>query len=228
MKSFITLLILSLIICKLSAQYNTYEFIDTGIVHSFEPKLTGIVIYPDARFIEKCVNKDWLVSEILLYDNEIAKDKYLKYNGFDDSFVMWEASNSKVTRLEREFIKEVKMKNDFDNNYMIFRPFKMKLINSGHETTFLNVLVEGKISIYVYRHIAYFKIEDSPQPHYQFIIKKEDGSVSIFKPNKISLLAQFPDKKKELKKIISKNRLNIRKESDLAKAIEIFNSTLTD
>ncbi len=228
MKSLFTLFLFCLIVYKLSAQDSPIEFNDKIITGSFEPKLTGIFINPDTRLSEKCITKEWLLSEILLYNNEIVKNKYLKYNGFDDSFIMWESSSFRAIRLERELIKEVKMKNEFDNSYMIFRPIKIKLINSGNEYTFLNVLIEGKISIYVYKHIAYYKVDDGPQPNFQFILKKQDGSYSIFKPNKAGFLSQFPEKKKELKKIITRNRLKIKKEKDLIKAVELFNMTLTD
>ena len=60
-------------------------------------------------------------------------------------------------------------------------------------------------------------------PKFQFYLKKQDGQYYRFKLNKSSFLAQFPDNKKALKQIIKKNKLKVKNETDLVKAIKLLN-----
>jgi hypothetical protein len=219
------IIVLSLIIISwsISAQDNTFSIEDSLIVQSFEAKLMGIVINPDVELNKKSTTKDWCLSEITLYNDEIVCNKYLKYNGFDDSFIWLEPTTFMYTRLERDLIKVVKMKLNSDNEYLVFRSMQVKqLIPANSRNVFLNILVDGKISLYVYRKIEYYNNADY-KPNFKFIIKKEDGQFMIVRPIKASLLEQFPEKKKELRKIIKKNKLSIRKEADLKRAIELLN-----
>jgi len=223
MQKIIVILFLILVSWSISAQDKTPGFEDTLIAQSFEAKLTGIVIIPEEKLNEKCVTKDWCLSDITLYNDEIIRNKNLMYNGFDDSFIWLEPTDNLYTRLERDLIKEVKMKINSNNEYMVFRPMRVKqLMLSNSKNIFLNVLVDGKISLYVYRKIdCYNKVDYAP--HFKYFLKKQDGKFEVFRPNKISLVSQFPEKKKELRKIIKKNKLSIKKEADLKRAIELLN-----
>jgi hypothetical protein len=214
---------LMIISWSISAQDNTFKLDDLIVEQSFEAKLTGIVINPDVLVNEKFITKNWCPSEITLYNDEIIYNKKLLYSGFDDAFIWLEPTANMYTQLERDLIKEVRMKLNSNNEYLVFRSFRVKqLMQSNSKNVFLNVLVDGKISLYIYRKIQFYNNTDY-EPNYKYFLKKQDGQFDIFRPNKVGLLAQFPEKKKELRKIIKKNRLSIKKEADLKKAIELLN-----
>jgi hypothetical protein len=226
MKRFVILFLLNVAIWKLVAQNNDFNSRDSLIVQSFEAKLTSTIIYPEEKFDQMCWPNNWYISSILLYNNELVTNKYLIYNGFENLFILLEPSKTLFSRLESDLVNEVNIKVK-NSDSLLFRKMKSKQVLNGDSVDiFFNVLVEGKISLYVYRKIIWDNFTNGYVHDFQFYLKKQDEKLYHFTLKKSSFLAQFPDNKKVLKQIIKKNKLRIKNELDLAKAVRLLNSEM--
>jgi hypothetical protein len=162
---------------------------------------------------------------VTLYNGEIIHNLNLKYNGYVDAFIWLEPKTYANVRLERELIKEVKL-NLSERDFLLFRLMEIDLlatINSKYN--FINVLDEGKISLYVFRQFILYNL-DQYSPNFKYLLKKEDGKITSFIPANRNLFNELPGHKKQLKTIIKKNRLNVKNESDLVKTIKILNTQI--
>jgi hypothetical protein len=222
MKNILTIILFLSVLPKLNAQ-SPCECADSLQYQFSEEKLTGRIItwrdiYPDQFY-----TKQWCSGSLKLYNDAYVSNKTLKYNGFTDSFFWMLKPEMQQIILDKNFIQEIRLVEPNRMDTMIFRKIgtASKLFPDTIEH-FMQVLTEGKISLLVYRKIAYTTNSQSYFPCYDYYLVYNGKWTKIIIFRK-SLLEIYPDKKKELRKLLRKNRLNLRIENDLTRAVNLMN-----
>jgi len=224
-----------LLICiSLNAQNNVpaNSVIDTV----FSPKLTGESFFENKQYIgEQYFNKDWEKGDVLLSTGEMVYNKRLKYNGLFDEVIWMNNSNFGKYQLDKSSVSDFWLNSTTDKT-IHFKHINIGDSTGGHGTDiFAQVGVEGKVSLYIQRKISitgeanvyinnslfYFNnIGESPL---YFIKLTTNHFTKLSRISRRVLLKLFPEKKKEIVKLMSDNHLNLKNESDLIKLIGLLN-----
>jgi hypothetical protein len=183
---------------------------------------------------------DWVDSDILLSTGEKVFNKKLKYNGLLDEVIWLNTSIPGLFQLDKEFICDFWLKRSTD------KPNHFKLMNvndtiKNHKSDiFAEVIVEGKVSLYIHRQISVVDVQSimrdnklypyktiAPTPIY-YIKLPTNKFTKLIKLSRISILKVFPDQKKKIRKLIRENHLDMRTENGLKEMIELMNDGIGD
>jgi hypothetical protein len=228
MRILLTLNVWLIISTLLNAQQSSQnDCINTNLSDDFyEDKITGEVFsnpvfYKGSQFY----NDNWDLGEIRLINGKTVKNKYLKYNSLTDDLYWLRKNDYQQIIVNKDIVKEFTLISDKTNSKMLFR--KMKITNwytKDSASVFLQVLTEGKITLYSFRKIQIINNTNELFPFYKYLISKDDGSPSYFVPLRKNLLKLYPEKKAEIRAILRKEHLRVKKhEEQLIKAIELIN-----
>lgn len=204
----------------------------------FSPKLTGTTFIDKRYNGDPYFNKDWVESNILLSTGEMVYAKKLKYNGLLDEVVWLNASNFKEFKLDKLNISDFWFKNT-QNKSVHFKRINVNATTTGHQSdSFVEVAIEGKISLYIQHRISMIGSEniyennklynlDIIEPRPLYCIKLlSNRYVTMTKIRRNSLLKLFPEQKKAIIKLLNKNHLNFSSESEIVKIIDLMNKEI--
>jgi len=202
---------------------------------TFNTKLTGSFFIERKQIVgNQYLVKDWLQGKILLSTGDTIFCKSLKYSGLSDELIWLNNFNYGIFKLDKPLIKEFWLSNDIQN----FHFKQINVSNSAKDSVkniFAEVKTEGILSFYIQRKISYqwpqYLIVDNVRQKYEVI---EPSPVYYFKLptnqfysltnlTRKSFLQLFPENKKAITKIINDNRLNLKRESDLVRLVELIN-----
>jgi hypothetical protein len=237
LKTFGLNILLLIIAMRVNAQEN-YCRCDTIRDNPFEPQLAGERFFWN-RNIHGSIYffKDFVNGDIRLSNGEWVYNKVLNFNGFADELIMFDAVSLKQIKLDKKYIREFRFKDPQRN---IFQDFK-KIKTGGPadlSEVFAQVLLEDRISLFVYRKIELSGHDTenlngdmvaidiySPVPIY--ILRLPDGRIETFnKINRKALIKSFPGLEKDIKYVLRKNHIRIVKnEAGLIEVISILNKT---
>jgi hypothetical protein len=192
----------------------------------FQHALMGKIYNPGA-FIKgnAFFNKDWDKGYIILENNDSISCNHIKYNIYIDNLILLRNNNYSQLIIDKATIKKFAFANG--KSFTTFKKIKHKLLFETDSTTsYLQVLAEGKISLYALRRKnivgigsqAEFSDDDI------YFTRTSNSTLQRFKKNRPALYKLIPEAKMEFKKILKEEHLRVRKEDDLIKAIEIFNN----
>lgn len=202
----------------------------------FSPKLTGEAFVEKKGYKgEQFFNKDWQESDILLSTGEEIHGEKVKYNGLLDELIWVNISSFQQFKLDKSFISDFWLKNGTGSpNH--FRRINVNDQKDVHSTDiYAEVGVEGKVSLFIQRRIKivgeenlyqngilYLSESIGAKPLY-YIKSPSNHYLILSRIRKNAFLNLFPDKKKDIAKVMKENHLNLKIESDLVKLIEILN-----
>ncbi|MGD2035538.1 MAG: hypothetical protein PVF73_10810 [Bacteroidales bacterium] len=165
---------------------------------------------------------DWKKGEVLLSSGEVVRDEYLRYNGLLDNVFWLRVTDYKIAMLYKELVKGFNVYSEHDEKGKKYR----KMIVPGYFSegeVFLEVLTEGKISVYCYRRIEMEHSTFEVYPDYQYYLKVNEDYRHIFL-RRFSVISVLPDEEKiKMRSIIRSNRLRMKDEQDLIRAFELLN-----
>jgi len=202
----------------------------------FESKLTGESFFENKQYLgDQYFNNDWAISDILLSSGEMVKNKNLKYNGLFDEVIWMNSSNYGKYKLDKSFISEFWLK-IAPGSTLHFKRIHVDGPNESHPfDIFVQVKVEGKVSLYIHHKITitgeenlyvnnnlyYFNRIGKMPVYYIKLITNRYVKMSGIRLS--SFLKVFPEEKKEITKLLKENHLKIKTENDLIKAIGLLN-----
>lgn len=207
---------------------------DTIRDNPFKPELTG-ERYIWSKTGSVYFNNDFVNGDIKLISGEWVFNKALKYNGFIDELIMFDTEISKQIKLDKKFIQEFRFNDPQRNMSQDFKKIKTGIISDSAEV-FTQVLLEDRISLYVFRKIGLTGHENknlngstygidvySPIPIY--LLSFPGGRIETF--NKIKrkeIIKLFPGKEESIKEIFRKNHIwRIKDEPGLIDVIDLLN-----
>jgi hypothetical protein len=229
-----------LFICiSINAQVNVRTKIK-DVDSTFLPKLTGDFFYEGKMYIgEQYYNKDWMTGDILLSTGAMVYDKSLKYNGLFDELIWLNGTNFTKIKIDKPIVSEFWLKND---PYSIIHFKQINLSEPGNvkqKDVFAELRVEGSFSLFVQRKISIIGTQldyinnvvcqydvITATPIY-YIKLPSNQYLKLNKLRRRSFLKFFPDKKKNITKIIRTNNLDVSEESDFVRLIELMNNDKT-
>ena len=168
----------------------------------------------------------WATGDIITNDGQIIRNKFIRYNRYYDELMWLRKSDYKTAIIDRETIDEFIIYAEDNSPYAHFRKTRIKKWYESDSTdVFLEVLTEGHISLYVYRTLTVIrtKIEIYDKDIYYLMMNNNYQRIDA---SRLGLMRALPQNKVQLKQIIRKNKLKIKIESQLIKAIELLNEEI--
>jgi len=206
---------------------------------TFTAKLTGEFFYESRQYIGmQYFNDNWAQGDILLSTGEMVSNVSLKYNGLFDEVIWMNTSNFGKFKVDKSFIREFWLK------YETGTPRHFKRINVSEPDKglqpdiFVEVAVEGKISLYIqrrivvsgtqmiYRNDAFRDFETLEASPVYYIKLPSNQYLKMNRIRRRAFLKFFPEKKKAITKILNANNLDIHVESDFVKLIQLMGTEL--
>jgi len=161
----------------------------------------------------------------------------LKYNGFLDEVIWMNTNNLRKFKLDKSSINDFWLKNS-TTDIIHFKRINVTNTNNPSTEIFVEVGIEGKLSLYIQHKIKIDGEEDfylnghnyllksiGPKPLY-YINLQSNNFAMLDKINRINLLKLFPEHKIEIQKIMRLNHLNLKTPQDLIKLIDLLNKIL--
>lgn len=159
---------------------------------------------------------NWEKGSVIFTNGTKAKNKMLRYNGWKDELIWMRKSDYKRGTVIKDQVKEFSLgEKRFIHYYDNTSLFKQDI--------YLEVLAEGKISLYCHRKVTYIKSSDAFSTNYQYYLKL-DSSLMKIRLRKSTIINSFTEEEQKIfKNIVRKNHLKIKNEYQMAKALDLFN-----
>jgi hypothetical protein len=204
-----------------------------------EPKLIGDLYQPPLPMSSvgsEFYIDDWLNGDIYLSNNNIVRDKALKYNGYRDLLIWLTPVNHEQVKLDKDHIEGFCL-NGKSGVKQCFKKIPIKYdLASDSVSVFAEVLYQNRISLFAYRKVTFEGYDVTSTDYYRdiymlrtlYLFKLENGKTIGFRRyKKRDIIVLFPDKKQ---KIIAKLRelklRHFRTEADLINITKALNEVL--
>jgi len=150
---------------------------------------------------------------IIDFENE-AFDVEFRYRFADDEMQIMH--DNKVKALFPQKIKRlIRQKNDTEQIFIPMEYSDKKTIHFGY----FELLADGKIKL-----LKQFQKDGKGNLDTELFFQTEENPAECFKLKKSSVLKIMKNRKSEVSKFIVENKLNVKKEDDLKKVFEYYNS----
>lgn len=203
---------------------NTLNHKLTGTQYYFFSTLNGTAYF----------NDNWLKGSILLVNGDRYNDIYLKYNTFKEELVVFNERNGAIFVPDKYIISEF-MLNLSSGRSEVFRKIYFDKFPKGER--YFNILYDGdKLKLLIWHktieaNVSMYRDKygirratEFRQDITYFILFPDDNLVKI-SPNRRSFINLLPEQKKEVRKVLRKNRISYSSRESLVKAVELIEST---
>jgi hypothetical protein len=176
-------------------------------------------ILPDIQFFN-----DWTSGDVLLTSGDIIHSQMLRYNGYMDALFWVRKRDYLFAIVERNIVASFVLYDVDHKLFASFKKIKMRGLNGSSDSVdvYLQVLAEGKLSLYARRKITVFKTDNNYFKDYTFYLWKE-GVMYPINMRRRSLLKLMGSEKLVMRGIIRENNLDVSNENQMIKAIELYN-----
>lgn len=225
-----------LLICfSINAQNNVTTSV-SEVDSIFSPKLTGEIFIPEGQHKgDLFINNKFVKSNILLSTGEMVYGEFLKYNGYLDEVVWINVSNYKQFILDKSYICDFWLKDRLDTPIHFQRINVSDSTDSHRPGIFVEVAIEGKMSLYIQHKISrlpdeiievngqrYYIKAFEPTPLY-YIKLPSNRYLKMSKLSRRSFLNLFPEQKKSISRLVRINHLDLKSKSGLIETIDLMN-----
>lgn len=177
-------------------------------------------------------DNEWKPGYLILENGDKYDNLHLKYNTLKDELITLNNRTSTLIMIDKDAVSEFGL---YYDNHQTLR-FKKYSFNKGaKESLYFNVLYEGQIKLLVWQRT----IEEKTSPYKdrngylqvsQYNLRPQnytlfpDGSFERFRFKRRSFLSLFDDTKKEIRRLLRKNKIHLRDQSDYIQAIQLIES----
>jgi hypothetical protein len=228
MKNLILLIILTIISGTKIFSQNSYCNCNNDELHSadFEKILSGNLFISKLRSVKAQYFYKWAEGDIIMSDGQVIHDKLIRYNRYYDELIWLREKDFKSAIVDKETVSEFIIYDEEKEPYAHFKKIRIKNWYELDSTdVFFQVLTEGDISLYAFRRTVLFSNRNEVYEKDEYYLHKENDYVK-FEPRRFILLRTIPEYKSQLRQILRKNRLKIKYEPQLIKAIVLLNESL--
>ncbi len=216
----------------------TYSF-DAVLDSLTEPKLFGDLYkspLPKSSVGSQFFIDDWLYGDIYLSNNNIVKNKVLKYNAYLDMLIWNPLIDYQEVKLDKDQIEAFSLHGQSGESYYFQKiPVKPDLA-SDSVVVFGEVLYLNRISLFAYRKVVVADHEVGVTDYYRdvykvntlYIFRLENGKTLGFRRHKKrDILTLFPGKKEMIiAKLRELKQHRFRTEADLINITKVLNEVL--
>jgi hypothetical protein len=192
-----------------------------------ENKLTCLV-FPSAEIKppDDEIYGQWRYGNIILNNGEVIYGKLMHYDGLNDQLIIDSKNPAIKLTVEKYTIQGFNMEILNSDRIIRFRRIRVKGKHlTDYQDVFLQVLLSGKNTLYVYRKLTKTLQVNGIVRNYVYFLKREDGSMASFvKPSRKSLLDLFPEKRDLFRMHLRKIHNHVRNEEQLILALDMINS----
>jgi hypothetical protein len=169
----------------------------------------------------------WTNGVVELSNGNKVKNELLRYNTFIDELLWLRKADYTTGIIYGSTVKSFVLYNDKNIPFATFKRIKLKNWYSLDSTySYLQVLEEGKISLYVQRKVVKIgNIDKSTSelvPKDQYYLLK-DGLYYAFVPSRMNLYRAMKEDADKMKSVVRSSHLRVRKEPQLIEAIKKYN-----
>ncbi|MEZ5106038.1 MAG: hypothetical protein R2757_16180 [Draconibacterium sp.] len=210
-----------------------------GLEKSFNPnsnrlqgKLYGEVYYMSTLANSKFfLQNDWVEGTVILTDGDIFTGVRLRYLAKDDELVAYNDNLRSLFIVDRNTVKEFKVEgNNFGGSG---RFVNLGIINISEGKNYFELLCEGTASLLAYHWVEEIKVSpftDSQgmlrDSEYrlnesQYLLTKEKDLIKIQR-KKSALIKIYPEHRKEIKKILRRNKIILFDDTSLIQVIKLL------
>lgn len=195
-----------------------------------EGKLTGTVFVLSSKSNSGYfLQNDWADGSVMLEDNDVYDGLKLRYNAFEDKLVVYNNNLRNLFTVDKEKVKSFTVKS-LDGEHKFARYFY-----DGYPAgdRYFEVLYNGERDFLAFRQI----VEEKTRPFVdKFGIMKDTRfrkttSYYIHSPEtgfqkirlkRRSILTLFPENKREIRRLLRRNRVNTFEEKGMIRAIKLL------
>ena len=217
--------IIILFVCFLYLNANAQFYSDCDSLPKYDnfsqDYLTGHLFTDYNRGMKEQYYGDWYTADVLLENNKKIYNVRLRYNCLLEQFLWQRETNGQIAVADKEPIKSIVLYSS-NNNVLEFEKVNFsKMIGNDTSSVYLQILNKGKIVLYARRKIL---ITMSGEVLYKdrYYILHNNNLKQIY-PKVISLIVSLGDDKKMMKNVLRENRVWVRNEETLVKAINAYN-----
>lgn len=163
---------------------------------------------------------DWSGGTVILINDARVDKVLLRYDCTKDEILWLRDSDLKTILLDKEKIKGFILQ-DQEEKPIEFKKVKLPPSIHNENESFVQVLVEGKLSLYLHHKWEMSSLDEIYVRNRYFLCK--DGVYIHCKPSKRNIKRIFKDAKPTIKEIITESGLKIRNEDDLIRFVEKYN-----
>lgn len=168
----------------------------------------------------------WRYGRIILNSGEVISGEIIHYDGLNDQLIINSKNPAFKLAVEKYTIQGFDMGTPDSDPIFMFRRIKVKeKLSTEFQDLFLQVLNQGKNTLYVYRKLTKSVTLNKIVRNYVYYIKKEDGSlVSFVKPSRKTIIKLFPEKADFYLVRLRRMHNHVRNEEQLINAVDVLNS----
>lgn len=177
-------------------------------------------------------NEEFVLGSILSENNTLISNVYLRYNAYQDEFQIKQnpnASDDNVQAIKKSTDFYVKMGDEIFTYKLPQDGFGgyYNILEEGDKVDLLKKIskkfVEGQNSVTMMTGNHPNRLIDESS----FVVVKNDGKIEEVTGSKNKIIEAIAgDDKNELKKLVKAEKLNVKKEEDLIKAVNYYNEAL--
>jgi hypothetical protein len=222
------LLIMTLLIVgfELCAQSDDCQCSDKVKDTRLDYKLTCIVLPPTVvQTPDDGLYGQWRHGKIFMNSGEVISGELMHYDGLKDQLIIDSKNPAIKLAVEKYTIQGFEMGTLNSDPVYRFRRIKVNRNNSGdHQDVFLQELISGKNTLYVFRKLSEDHQLNRIVRNYIYFIAGEGGSmISFTKPSRKTILKLFPENAALFRIRLRKTHNRVRNEEQLINAVEVLN-----
>lgn len=201
----------------------------TGVDKIFGTRLLAKTYVNDIGTNSKQYYNNWSDGHVKLVTGAIVKNELLRYNLLLDELLWLRKMDYSTGIIYKNTVDEFTLFNDSNASISRFKKVRLQSwFSSDSAFTYLQVLAEGKVSLYVQRKVISISNSTNELKAKNKYYLKVDGVYSGFAPNLSSFSDILKADKKKMKSLIHTNHLNIRNETELIEAVDIYNESFIE
>ena len=172
--------------------------------------------------------QDWTNGEIYLNNGGFIPNVILRYDRYLDQLLWMRMSDYRKGVLNKDIINGFKLYKEWIIPESVYTKKRIELPWIDSTEVFLQVMVEGEISMYVYRKVKKEPVEFKLMDNTKYILESA-GKVYAVPLRRKSLLEMPFIVKAEMKKVLRKYRIAVmNNEKGMADAIDLYNKRKFD
>lgn len=192
-----------------------------------EGKLTGELYYlnvTEGKY--HFYHNGWYNGTVVLTDGDVFKDLKLRYMAFGDKLITYNDANKALFIIDQEIVDSFYVDSDQKKETFV----RLNLDGSVRGNRYFEVLYSGNRSLLVYRSIQEkktrpFKNEFGILSDIEYVddneyyLYSESAGFERLRAGRQSFYSLFPEHKKEVKRILRKNRISFKIEGSIIMSV---------
>lgn len=198
-------------------------------------KITGEIYYLNAKANTYFfLHKEWVKGSVVFKTGEVFENIDLRYQAFNDELIAYNENNRVLVKIDKEKVKEFTL-NFSESDENITNPTFVNIdsVSIFVNTNYFECLYRGTVMLLVSSRVIEKKVTPYNDSNGEFrdsefilrkasfIFSKQNG-LNRIKFSNHSIANVYPDQKREIKKILRQNKIQISDTKSAANALEIL------